>query len=86
MIGIKNSLLIAFIAGLVILVFFRDTAIDAAVNTFPYWIFTIGAGFFLIYRQAGVRSELIGIAMVLSPIWMAPIVWFVIGSVTGMVV
>lgn len=81
---IKNALLIAGIAAMLLAV---AIGIDETQRTlaiaFPFCLFTIAGGTILVITSGKTIIQVVGIAMMVSPIWMIPAVNFIINTILG---
>lgn len=82
MLNSRSMFVITAILVTAILVVYRDAAIAAVSQATPLCIFTIASGVYLILRPTSTWTQLLGIVMVISPLWLIPTYDLIVASIT----
>ena len=83
---IRTAFLIAAVIALALVIILgRNEAWQTLAMAFPLCLFTIAGGTLLIIRGKDVRLQLVGIAMIVSPLWLIPIFSWIVSKIAEMI-
>ncbi|MCL1904516.1 MAG: hypothetical protein FWG19_00100 [Methanomassiliicoccaceae archaeon] len=84
MISVKMRVVLLVFAAVLILAVLREESINAFSIAWPMCVFTFVGGAWLTFRSKDILRQLIGMAMILSPLYLIPLCNNLIDLLGGM--